>query len=351
MSAKITIKEIAELFDITTNKVRFYEKKGLITAQRGDNNYRYYTKEEVYKLQTILTYRLLNFSIEDIKDIFEENHKDNILDHLNKQWKIINEDMSRLRLLRNSIEGLMDDIYSVDDEDKYVEKISESMEQMKKCKNIQDNWRDRWNFDSWAKGYDESVRRDCGGLKLYANYEEALKTVYDSAVQDLAKDVKDIDVLDIGVGTGNLSEKFLSKGFNVVGIDQSREMMNQAKIKFPKLKLRMGEFLKIPYDNKQFDIIVTTYAFHHLNDEEKFYGIDEMIRVLKEDGKIVIGDMMFENEEQRKVLYKTLSKEQIESIEDEYYSYIDKLRIGFEKHNKSLTVKKIDEIFYVVTAK
>lgn len=65
-------------------------------------------------------------------------------------------------------------------------------------------------------------------------------------------------------------------------------MLCVAKEKYPKLKVRIGEFLKIPYGDRYFDIIVSTYAFHHLNEEEKFIAIEEMIRVLKSNGKIIL---------------------------------------------------------------
>ena len=78
-------------------------------------------------------------------------------------------------------------------------------------------------------------------------------------------------------------------------------MLAVAKEKYPKLHVRLGEFLKIPYESQTFDVIVSTYAFHHLNEEEKRVAIAEMMRVLKKDGRIILGDLMFQNkaEEQK----------------------------------------------------
>ena len=118
---------------------------------------------------------------------------------------------------------------------------------------------------------------------------------------------KDSKILEIGVGTGNLAGKFLEGNYEIIGIDQSREMLSVAKEKYPKLKVRLGEFLKIPYENNSFDYIVSTYAFHHLNDEEKSMAIEEMMRVLNDDGVIIIGDLMFESKEAEREIYKSLS--------------------------------------------
>ena len=71
-------------------------------------------------------------------------------------------------------------------------------------------------------------------------------------------------------------------------------MLYIARKKHPNLKLRLGEFLKLPFDRGSFDRIVTTYAFHHLTDIEKEFALKEMLRVLKCHGEIIIGDMMFQ---------------------------------------------------------
>ncbi|BCZ46819.1 hypothetical protein psyc5s11_28860 [Clostridium gelidum] len=145
-----------------------------------------------------------------------------------------------------------------------------------------------------------------------------------------------------------MSGKFLDKGYNIIAIDQSIEMLNVAKEKYPKLKVRLGDFLKIPYSNKTFDIIVSTYAFHHLNNNEKSIAIKEMARVLEDNGKIVIGDLMFKSNKDKDNIFQKLTGEQIEEINDEYYSYIDFLKSEFKEINKELKYTRIDNLIYVV---
>lgn len=114
-------------------------------------------------------------------------------------------------------------------------------------------------FDGWARAYDEDVKRDTGALKIYENYETVLQMV----LRKWKISEKDGKILEIGVGTGNLEGKFLQNKYHIIGIDQSRQMLAVAKEKYPKLHVRLGEFLKIPYENQTFDVIVSTYAFHH----------------------------------------------------------------------------------------
>ena len=47
MKKKFNIKEVADILSISSNKIRFYEKKGLIKLSRDDNNYRIFTDEDV----------------------------------------------------------------------------------------------------------------------------------------------------------------------------------------------------------------------------------------------------------------------------------------------------------------
>nr|WP_307993329.1 MerR family transcriptional regulator [uncultured Niameybacter sp.] len=62
------IKEVEDLTGITSKNIRFYEKEGLITPSRNENNkYRDYSDEDVNTLKQIKLYRKLDISLEDIK--------------------------------------------------------------------------------------------------------------------------------------------------------------------------------------------------------------------------------------------------------------------------------------------
>ena len=299
-----TISQIAEMFNITTNKIRFYEKKGLLRHIRKDNKYREFNEEDILRVQSILLYRSLGLSIDSIKSILNNDEKKNYITHFNNQWKLVNDEIHRLNLIRSSLEKVIDKIYEETDNYKIKDDLLEIIDESSKLSNIKNEWKDKWNFDSWTKSYDEDVKNDNGELKIYKNYDLILDTAYD-LVEHMNK--KDSKILEIGVGTGNLAGKFLEGNYEIIGIDQSREMLSVAKEKYPKLKVRLGEFLKIPYENNSFDYIVSTYAFHHLNDEEKSMAIEEMMRVLNDDGVIIIGDLMFESKEAEREIYKSLS--------------------------------------------
>lgn len=346
MREEYTISQIAEMFNITTNKIRFYETKGLLAPIReSDNQYRKFSEDDIVRLQSILLYRSIGLSIDSIKNILKNDKKENYLTHFNNQWKLVNDEIHRLNVIRKSLEQVIDKIYQETDKYTVKDDLLEIINESNKLNEIKNEWKDKWNFNSWAKSYDEDVKKDTGELKIYKNYDLILQSVYDLVE---ALDRRNSNILEIGVGTGNLASKFLKNNYNIIGIDQSREMLSVAKEKYPSLKVRLGEFLKIPYDNNSFDIIISTYAFHHLNEEEKCIAIEEIIRVLKDDGVIIIGDLMFESKEEEQEMLKNLSQKQIYAIKDEYYSYIDLLKDEFNKYNKNLKYNRIDEFNYII---
>lgn len=340
-----TISQVAKTFNITTNKIRFYEEKGLLQPLRDiENKYRRFNDEDILRLQSILLYRSIGLSIEKIKDILSNNINGNHLNHFNDQWRIVNNEIHRLNNIRKSLENILDKVYETSDYkiDEYSLGVIKKFNELYRIKN---NWTDKWNFNNWARTYDEDVIKDKGKLKIYRNYNYILDTVYNLAINS---NINNPYILEIGIGTGNLANKFFNNNYDIVGIDQSREMVTVAKEKNPKLKVRLGEFLKIPFFDKCFDIIVSTYAFHHLNKNEKVIAIEEMNRVLKDNGKIIIGDLMFKDKNDKSKILESLSKDEIEEVQDEYYSNIDFLETEFKKVNKVLKYTQVDKFNYII---
>lgn len=60
------IKEIENLLSVSRSNIRFYEKEGLLTPERKENNYRDYTEQDIAALKKILVLRKLGFTVEEI---------------------------------------------------------------------------------------------------------------------------------------------------------------------------------------------------------------------------------------------------------------------------------------------
>lgn len=63
--------QVANLLEINSETLRYYEKKELITPQiNKDNGYRYYDEVLVSKLELIISFKKLGFSLLEIKEFF-----------------------------------------------------------------------------------------------------------------------------------------------------------------------------------------------------------------------------------------------------------------------------------------
>ena len=67
----MTIKEVEQYLEVPRATVRFYEKEGLISPERGGNGYRDYSDADVERLRKIIIFRKLGMSLPDIEDVLD----------------------------------------------------------------------------------------------------------------------------------------------------------------------------------------------------------------------------------------------------------------------------------------
>ena len=147
-------------------------------------------------------------------------------------------------------------------------------------------------FDLWADGYDKDVRiGEESDTYPFAGYQRVLNTVYGIVRGRVG------NVLDIGFGTGILTRRLYDDGYVITGIDFSKRMMEIAKEKMPQANLIQWDFTKgLPKIlDASFDWIISTYAIHHLTDDQKKPLFLELMGYLKPGGAIVFGDVAFQS--------------------------------------------------------
>lgn len=156
---------------------------------------------------------------------------------------------------------------------------------------------DSKGFDDWAEDYDKSVElSNAKDAYPFAGYNDVLKTIYRDVIKN-----KFGDILDIGFGTAVLTKKLYDRGFKIFGIDFSEKMIKCAEEKMPNAELIKADFTKgypSALNEKKFDFIISTYALHHLNDDEKINFIRTLCGHLKDNGKLLIGDVAFNKKEE-----------------------------------------------------
>ena len=180
-------------------------------------------------------------------------------------------------------------------------------------------------FDLWADGYDKAVGiSDEESTYPFAGYKKVLGFIF-KTIMETANAV----VLDIGFGTGTLTTKLYEQGCSIYGQDFSARMIALASEKMPYAHLYQGDFSKglvEPLRDRRYDYIVATYSLHHLTDTQKRVFLSELRDHLKENGKIIIGDVAFET---RKDLEQCKLKAGDTWDNDEIYFVVEELRKDF----------------------
>ena len=105
-------------------------------------------------------------------------------------------------------------------------------------------------------------------------------------------------VVDLGCGTGQLSLPLAGRGACVLAVDVSPAMIARLEVNARDRSLAGVEGIALPVENlslpaQSFDLVVTSYALHHLRDSDKNRVVSAAYRWLRPGGTLVVADMMF----------------------------------------------------------
>lgn len=98
------IHEIARLFRLHPDTLRYYEEKGLLHPVRGESNYRMYTIQDVCTLNVIRALRELDLPTEEIRAYLERRSVEETLSLLDRQEALLEERLASLRAAREEAE-------------------------------------------------------------------------------------------------------------------------------------------------------------------------------------------------------------------------------------------------------
>ena len=91
-------------------------------------------------------------------------------------------------------------------------------------------------------------------------------------------------ILDLGCGTGQLTEKIAVSGANVLGLDSSPEMIAQARQNYPKLQFVLQDAAAMTFSD-EFDAVFSNAALHWMLDAERV--AQGMARALRAGGRLI----------------------------------------------------------------
>ena len=97
------IKEAAQLSGVSVKTLYHYDKIGLLVPLKSENGYRIYSQEDLERLQVILYYKYLGFSLEKIAELLKEEKTD-LLPHLTRQLEYLTRERQHLDTLISTLQ-------------------------------------------------------------------------------------------------------------------------------------------------------------------------------------------------------------------------------------------------------
>ncbi|MBI4675794.1 MAG: class I SAM-dependent methyltransferase [Chloroflexi bacterium] len=140
----------------------------------------------------------------------------------------------------------------------------------------------------WAKYYDVTVQL------LTLGQSKKLRAWTIDAANIRAGET----ILDVGCGTGELTllaKRAAGTNGRIYGIDASPEMIEFAREKAAREKLdvefRLEPIEHLTFADNSMDVVLSSLMMHHLPGDLKRAGLQEIYRVLKPGGRVVIVDL------------------------------------------------------------
>ena len=164
------------------------------------------------------------------------------------------------------------------------------------------------NFINLSNPYDSKIMAPfyTRPTSLYLDIISKIRSEIFSASSDLAAPKKFQKALDIGCGTGISTVPLTEIANEVIGIDPSINMLNQADQTNKKVSYQVASAENLPFEDKIFDLVIFSVSFHFTNQKK---ALAEAARVLIDNGTLIIYYTAFtgiESEEYQNWINNTL---------------------------------------------
>lgn len=106
MKKFFSVGEAAKAAHTTSETLRHYDRIGLVKPSKKDEwtNYRYYTEQDIVRLNTVRALQLMNLPLQEIKKVLEYDDLEKIIDFLAQAEKKADEKIAALQYSKSKIE-------------------------------------------------------------------------------------------------------------------------------------------------------------------------------------------------------------------------------------------------------
>ena len=241
------VSEIADIAKVSKRTIQFYDEKDILKPSYLDQSgYRFYSEDKIMKLQKILALKYLGLSLKDIRLILLDDDE-NMVNSLQLQKNLINQKISELNLIQDSIDMLIenykhDEVIDWDDLINLTRMLSTNLD-------IGDYYRNANNLN---------VR-----INFHRQFSHNQENWYDwlSKIIELGN-----KVLELGCGSGELWTYYPAKiceTHDITLSDKSAGIVNDAreKLKDYDFSYEVIDINQLDTDNK-YDVIIANHVLY-----------------------------------------------------------------------------------------
>lgn len=270
--------EFAKMAKVTLRTIRYYDKQNLLKPSYvNEHGARFYTDGDLMKLQQILLFKYLGFSLSEIREMTLD-HPDRhvLLNSLDIQLKLVKDRMEQMQLVEQAIQETADTIR----QEKQVDwhQMMELIHLTSMEKSLKNQYLDASNISARIRLHELYSRNGQGWFPWL--FEQC----------QLKPGMK---VLEIGCGDGTLwsaNQKRLPESISVTLSDISEGMLRDARRNLSLLgneqfAYAIADAHHLPFEEESFDLVIANHVLFYL---DKLPGVfEEIRRVLKTGGRLI----------------------------------------------------------------
>jgi ubiquinone/menaquinone biosynthesis C-methylase UbiE len=130
--------------------------------------------------------------------------------------------------------------------------------------------------------------------EVFGDFAVATRGVEAAKLAEMVRAGGNDRVVDVACGPGTLALRFASQVLWACGVDLTPAILARAKSSaaaegLSNLDVVLGDAHRLPFADKSVDIVVTSYALHHMPDAPQ--AISEMARVTRSGGRVGVADI------------------------------------------------------------
>lgn len=150
------IGDVARMVGLSRDTLRFYEKKGIISARKKANGYRYYSEDDIYRLMCILYHRKMNASLEELEGLMSgRNSLPVIQENIRQRRAVAKGEIIRNQQVLTRLDLAERDISTIEQYlDRCAVKTFPAAYVMGHCDSLQEGLREWFRLSSAVPGLD-----------------------------------------------------------------------------------------------------------------------------------------------------------------------------------------------------